>query len=769
MKKRYYIIGILVFLCMAVLIMPIRSYAEDGYGLWVNGTEITSENEKDVFGDSTVSYDSGSNTLKLNGANLTQTYTSGTMPAVIYADEQVSHLKISVEGENTIYLGYYGNLTAGIYAFNDIEFTGSGSLQVTVYNYGGEGYGVYSHINNVTVTSGTYSFYGYGTTGYGIMSNSNSGTVYVNGGSVTTVGEGSYTAIAIGGVLDFSAYANCEIIASINSDGNPETEYNADDQRMLYKYIKIIPYVEPVYDENGFSSDGRSYQPAKLVDGYYRINNAGNLYWFAELLAADEQNANLNARLENDITIPKDMNWKPISVGYYGSAYQGTFDGNNKTISNLNVLSDADSGLYTGSGLFKTIGSNGVVKNLGMINPDIKPNSGYAGAICGTNYGLIENCYNSGGEISVQLMRAGGIAGENQGKISHCYNTGYVYSAAGEGIGGICGYAALNSIVTDCYNTGDVKGYWDTGGIVGYYREEMQITNCYNTGTIVSDMNYADGIAHYYGLETPSAEWIENCYYLSDTESENGGKTAAQFASGEVAWLLNSGITDGTQAFYQTCGEGYPVFSGQTVFMVMSYLCSGDTNPETVYSNINQNITGEHNFTKQVIDDKYLKSAATCKSGAVYYMICEVCGEVSEAETFTYGDKNQDNHTGQVVWITTEKSHKMAYDCCDMVVIGEEAHDWENNICSKCGYIKSPVEIPGAGDVTQPSDSEYTPNEPENVTTPSDITSSTESGGTESPRTGDDRSVSVRFYLFLTSCVAFTCTYFNYKKKKTYL
>ena len=154
---------------------------------------------------------------------------------------------------------------------------------------------------------------------------------------------------------------------------------------------------------------------------------------------------------------------------------------------------------------------------------------------------------------------------------------------------------------------------------------------------------------------------ITNCYYLADTETVDGGRTDKQFASGEVAWLLNSGKTDGSQAFYQTCGEGYPVFSGQTVYQIVSYQCPGDSTGKTAYSNMNQATTGEHSFTQQDTDEKYLKSAATCESAALYYLSCESCGAASETETFSYGEKNPDNHAGEPVWTITENTHISAY------------------------------------------------------------------------------------------------------------
>ncbi len=45
-----------------------------------------------------------------------------------------------------------------------------------------------------------------------------------------------------------------------------------------------------------------------------------------------------------------------------------------------------------------------------------------------------------------------------------------------------------------------------------------------------------------------------------------------------------------------------------------------------------------HAFTKQVVKDATLKSAATTTSPAVYYKSCE-CGEISDTETFEYGNR----------------------------------------------------------------------------------------------------------------------------------
>ena len=57
---------------------------------------------------------------------------------------------------------------------------------------------------------------------------------------------------------------------------------------------------------------------------------------------------------------------------------------------------------------------------------------------------------------------------------------------------------------------------------------------------------------------------------------------------------------------------------------------------------------------------------ATCTKGAV----CETCGK-------EYTDKDMANHSGKLVWVQTEKTHKQAYDCCDKEVSTSEAHGWK--------------------------------------------------------------------------------------------
>ena len=376
--------------------------------------------------------------------------------------------------------------------------------------------------------------------------------------------------------------------------------------------------VEITFNSNGFGNCPKCnatvvYQPAvETTDKYdidddgtkeavYEISNAGQLYWFAGLvngtLDGVEQNTLANAILTANITVNENLldslqydeegnvsngsdfiTWTPIAdwMGNRTTQYSGTFDGNNKTVSGLYFNGDS-----TCIGLFGSSESDGNIKNVGVVDSYFKGNDS-VGGVCGNNAGTITNCYNAGNLTAIESSATiGGICGYNNGgTIANCYNTGTV-TATGSvaSVGGVCGCSVA------------------------------PISNCYNIGTVTATSSSADisGICGYnFGP-------ITNCYYLADTEDENGGKTTAQFASGEVAYLLSQGCTVGEGEDAVTYSgsvwgqnlatENYPVLNGKTVYQVDSYEgCIGNPGNSTkVYSNTDAPIYAEHDYSSKEV------------------------------------------------------------------------------------------------------------------------------------------------------------------------
>ena len=172
-----------------------------------------------------------------------------------------------------------------------------------------------------------------------------------------------------------------------------------------------------------------------------------------------------------------ELSWTPIGNAY-GNQYQGTFDGNGKTISNLYINATSDcAGFfgYAGKGSIKNITfDNAKVNSTGNYYTGIL--AGYAGSCIFENIKTLGNCSVEGKDIT------GGIAGIAVGNISNCENHAEVKGMGS--LGGILGmYYGSDNSITSCANYGAVTGtYRQVGGMVGYF----------DSGTIQNSANYGD-------------------------------------------------------------------------------------------------------------------------------------------------------------------------------------------------------------------------------------------------------------------------------------
>ena len=400
-----------------------------------------------------------------------------------------------------------------------------------------------------------------------------------------------------------------------NKDGDVTYTWKDDKEHIKNVACKdcLIGYVTKEMEphsigENGFCACDNVCQPAVLttnkydIDGdstkdtVYEISNAGQLYWFAGLvngtLDGVEQNTSANAVLTANITANENLldslqydaegnvsngsdfiTWTPIAdcMEDHITQYSGTFDGNNKTVSGLYL-----NGNSTRIGLFGSSEADGNIKNVGVVDSYFKGND-FVGGVCGRNDGTITNCYNTGNLTAINPNAA---------------------------IGGICGYNGNGGTIANCYNTGTVTATGSVASVGGVCGCSLApISNCYNIGTVTATSSGAD-ISSICGFNCGP---ITNCYYLADTEDENGGKTAAQFASGEIAYLLSQGCSTGEgdntvtydgSIWGQTIGtDTYPTLGGAKVYKNAIYEgCEGKSGEpvSNKYSNTEKNIYGDH-------------------------------------------------------------------------------------------------------------------------------------------------------------------------------
>lgn len=94
-----------------------------------------------------------------------------------------------------------------------------------------------------------------------------------------------------------------------------------------------------------------------------------------------------------------------------------------------------------------------------------------------------------------------------------------------------------------------------------------------------------------------------------------------------------------------------------------------------------KNDVSAHTYNKEVAEESYKASDATCTSPARYYKSC-VCG-AKGAGTFESGDKDPDNHSGALGdWQSNENNHWKEYTCCH-VRADKAPHNWDTGVIKK--------------------------------------------------------------------------------------
>ena len=215
----------------------------------------------------------------------------------------------------------------------------------------------------------------------------------------------------------------------------------------------------------------------------------------------------------------------------------------------------------------------------------------------------------------------GGIVGSynikaSTGAVKKCINTGDVTASKGIQVGGLFGYVSITSSteeyrnIENSYSTGQVNITDATGSrngtLVGSFSGN-KIKNCYDT---VTDALPMLGTTDY-------CQGVENCYSMSEDTSvtEPEGvvvKTKAEFASGEVAYLLDGTGENRVEApvWGQNIGtDESPVLGGAAVYK------DGD-----VYAN-----------TEHTYDVAYTWSAD--KKNCTAKQNCRLCGIEGAEET----------------------------------------------------------------------------------------------------------------------------------------
>lgn len=159
-----------------------KDVMEEEYGIYVAGVPVTRDNEDDVLGDGTVSYDSYNNILTFDNATIECDYMT------VYSEVD---LNIELIGENKL-ISTYEEYSAGIFAGNgnltkDLVIGGEGSLTIEMPNPSAEAIGIFASdltvLSDVTVITPDCENAVNGIVCSSTLVIANKATVTVNGGA----------------------------------------------------------------------------------------------------------------------------------------------------------------------------------------------------------------------------------------------------------------------------------------------------------------------------------------------------------------------------------------------------------------------------------------------------------------------------------------------------------------------------------------------------------------------------------------------------------
>lgn len=324
----------------------------------------------------------------------------------------------------------------------------------------------------------------------------------------------------------------------------------------------------------------------------YLINNERDLERLAAYVNSGHDATGKTFKQTADITLTA----AHTSIGGYFEGnfryFKGTYDGNNKTISNLTV--NAPNSNY--QGLFGYT-REAKIKNVTLANCNItgKQNTGGIVGYASTST-AIENCHVNGNinaTASVAGYHGGIVGSATATSITNCTVTGTIStSVSNDNYGGIVGAANYDVVITSCENAANISGDGQNhGGIVGRdYRSSNKFKYCLNTG-VVSGNQYVGAIAG----QKDSPRDFDHCYYPNQSTIKAFGYSSGSnnyTGHGEVAYVVTLGKNISNIEFAEQtvitsaltgkkyCAKGdwtLTLTPDQTDVTFVSYACEGGT------------------------------------------------------------------------------------------------------------------------------------------------------------------------------------------------
>lgn len=462
--------------------------------------------------------------------------------------------------------------------------------------------------------------------------------------------------------------------------------------------------------DNGYTLNGTT----------YTVTTADGLLAVAKLVNGGNNSYNITLAADIDLT---GKTWTPIGTNekpYKGVFDGANFTIKNLT----NIIPKTDEGVLTTVyvSLIGKANEGCAVKNLNITGFNIQGVEFVSALIAETAQAdttdaakkiLVENVHVR--ETTIVGLNGDGNGLQTSGGIRNCY-VGVLVGKAGAYYTEVNGCSVVATLTGDCRTAGLIGGESVGSGVK---TQGIVIKNCLVAGNYTQTGGAAGGVGAFFGYHSTVPLTVTNCVSLAKLSVKNASKGTI----GGIAFDINKlsitadncvvlgapfGKLSDTSMGAQVLSNVFIYKEGETAeklsildteFKTVSKdgtplvteeakLTINDT--ETLWKEATLPVIGKqadmvakvteifknntfitaamieeivghvHNYTAELAEEKYLKSAATCTESAVYYKSC-ACGEFGEA-TFSHGEPA--GHKPSDKWTNSDTEHWHVCSVC---------------------------------------------------------------------------------------------------------
>ena len=552
-----------------------------GAKLYGSSVDINADGTVTIYGSVTASGNKGESNIKITAGDVN---VYGTMVSVAEGGKtSISGIADSAAADNF----NFGNITERDQAVTSIgnrygesvESQGTGSITINS--------GTKNVVNNdgststIAIGNGNVNLYfgnkeqGLITTG-GNLTITGTGDVYVDsdldiGGDLKLEGTGAESEVvlditnigqvqakngtvtdAVTGLHNFMHhFSNTD--DGVTQAGDAVITLNAEQSGDAKLAVDMWDYESNSFDLKKYDSNGHTFKDEldevtiRDIDNNELTASEVTYIWVTDADQLQGINNNGTDGLEYNYALKGDINasgvtdYKAIGTGS-DTGFTGTFDGRGNRIIGLTV----DGKDTANAGIFDTIGTNGVVKDVNIYSGNFT-GSDNAGAVAGKNNGRIEGIITFGNTVTVtdENGNAGGITGTNSDTVDDVESTGSVIADGTNAIaGGLVGTnnGTLGKSYSNVAVTANIGTGSGLGGVVGVNTENGNVSLVDSLGVTNGGAHLSNKVGGVIGINNGTLNSAYNESIVSGKDNVGG---IIGDNSGTVNNIVNASSVDG--------------------------------------------------------------------------------------------------------------------------------------------------------------------------------------------------------------------------------